>query len=118
MRHYHAVIIVVLNLIKESDSVICLETLFISIENTGIGICGLVGHCNLGDIRLHADNHRFVGEPKTLHFVRCNAHYKRFTCADLMVTDPSAVLFQHPDTVLLRLIYRADSVAVTQQLHI
>ena len=37
---------------------------------------------------------------------------------DLMVADPSAVLFQHPYTVLLRLIYRADSIAVTQQFHI
>ena len=118
VRHYHAVIVVVLNLIEESDTVLSLETLFIGVQNTGIGIGRLVGHGNLRDIRLHADNHRFVGESETLHLVRCNTHYQCFTSADLMVADATAVLFQHPYTIFLRLVYRADSISVAQQLHI
>ena len=50
--------------------------------------------------------------------MRCNAHYQRFTTPHFKITDTAAVLFQHPYTVLLRLINGADSIAVTQYFHI
>ena len=60
VRHYHAVIIIVPDVIKESHTVLRLETLFIGEEYAGIWICGLIGHGNLGNIGFESDNHRFV----------------------------------------------------------
>ena len=114
VRHYHAVIVVVLDPVEEINAVVSLETLFIGEQYPGVRICRLIGHGNLRDIGFKTDNHRLVGESETFHLMRCNAHYQRFTRPDLVVADPPAVLFQHPDTVLLTLIYGTDSIPVTQ----
>ncbi len=114
MRHYHAIIVVVLDLVEEVDAIVRLETLFIGKQYPGIGIGTLICHGNLGDIGFKTDNHRFVCQSKTLHFMRCNTHYQRFTRPHLMVTHATSVLFQHPYTVHLTLINGVDSIPVTQ----
>ncbi len=48
----------------------------------------------------------------------CHAHYQCFTGSHLVVAYSAAVLLEHPNAVLLRLVYRPDSIAVAQQLHI
>ena len=118
VRHYHTVIVVVLDIVEEIHTLVCLETLFIGKQYPGIGIGRLIGHGNLGYIGFQTDNHRFVSQPETLHLMRCNTHYQRFTCPNLVVADATAVLFQHPYTVLLALINGADSIAVSEDFHV
>ena len=101
VRHYHTVIVVVLDIVEEIHTLVGLETLFVGEQNTGIGIGRLIGHGNLGYVGFQTDNHRFVSQSETLHLMRCNAHYQSFTCPDLVVAYTAAVLFQHPYTVLL-----------------
>ena len=43
-----------------------------------------------------------MGKPETFHFMCCDAHDQRLAGSNLMVADPASVLFQHPDTILLR----------------
>ena len=74
MRHDDAVIVVILHLVEEGDTVLRLETLFIGIENPRVGIGGLIGHGNFRHIRFHSDNHRFVGQSQTLHLMGCHTH--------------------------------------------
>ena len=59
---------------------------------------------NLGDIGLQRDNHRLIGQSQTVHFVGSHTHDERFSCTHLMVADATAVLEEHPYTVLLGLV--------------
>ncbi len=43
--------------------------------------------------------------------MRCNAHYQRLTCSDFMVAYSAAVLFYHPDAILLRRINALNTTA-------
>ena len=105
MRHNHAVIVIVLYLIEEIDTVLRLKALGISEQDTGIGICRLIGHRNIGYIGFQSDNHRFVSQSQSLHLMCCHAHYQCFTGSHLVVAYSAAVLLQHPNAVLLRLVY-------------
>ena len=102
VRHDDTVIVVVLDLVEKGHSVLCLETLFIGIEDSRIWICGLICHRNFSDIRLQADNHRLVGESETPHLMRRNAHYQRLAAPYLKIANTASVLFKHPDTIFLR----------------
>ena len=79
VRHYHAVIVVVLYIVEEIHTLVSLETLFIGEQYPGVGIGRLICHGNLGYIGFQTDNHRLVCQSETLHFMCCNAHYQRFT---------------------------------------
>ena len=105
MRHYHAVIVIVLYLIEEIDTVLRLKTLGIGKEDTGVWICRLISHSNIGDIGFQSDNHRLVRQSQSLHLMRCHAHYQSLTGSHLVVAYSAAVLFEHPNAVLLRLVY-------------
>ena len=102
MRHYHAVIVVVFYLIEKRHAIVSRETLFVGKEYAGVGVCRLIGHRNLRYVGFQPDNHRLVGKSEAFHFVRCNAHYQRFTRAHLVVGYSAAVHFQHQYTILLR----------------
>ena len=101
VRHYHTVIVVVLDIVEEIHTLVSLETLFVGEQYPSVWIGTLIGHGNLGNVGFQTDNHRFVGKSETLHLMRCNAHYQRFTCPDLMIADATSVLFQHPDAIHL-----------------
>ena len=118
MRHYDAVIVVVLDPVEEIDAVVSLETLFIGIENPCIGVSGLIGHGDFRHIRLHPDNHGLVGEAEAFHFMCRHTHYQRLAGSYLMITYPAAVLKEHPDAILLRLINGTDAIAVSEHPHV
>ena len=102
VRHDDAIVVVVLDVVEETHAVGGREILLGGIENPRVRICRLIGGGNLRDIGFQPDNHRLVRQIQTLHFMRCNAHYQRFTGSHVVVTDPAAVLFEHPDAIHLR----------------
>ena len=61
--------------IEERHAVVSLETLFIGKQYPGIGIGTLIGHGYLCDIGFKTDNHRFVSQSKTLHFMAGKCEY-------------------------------------------
>ena len=112
MRHDDTIVVVVLDVVEETDTVLCREILLRSIEDTGIGICRLIGGGNLRYIGFQSDNHRLVGQSQTLHFVCSHAHDKCLSCTYFVVAYSATVLFQHPDTILLTRIDALHSVTV------
>ncbi len=118
VRHDDAVIIVVLHPIEEINAFFLGEALLVGKQNPGIGICRLISPCNLGHVCFQAYDHGLVGQTETLHLMCGNAHYQRLARSHLMVAYPAAILFQHPYTILLRLINGADAISVAQRLHI
>ena len=111
VRHNDAIIVIVLDVVEETHTVGGREVLFRSVENPRVRICRLIGGGNLRDIGFQPDNHRLVRQIQTFHFMRCNAHYQRFTGSNLVVADPAAVLFYHPDAILLRWINALNTTA-------
>jgi len=101
MRHDDAIIVIVFDVVEETHTVGGREILFRSVEDAGIRIGSLISGGNLRDIGFQTNNHRLVRQVQTLHFMRCNTHYQCFTCSDFMVAY-SAILFYHPDAILLR----------------
>ena len=110
MRHDDTIVVVVLDVVEETDTVLCREILLRSIEDTGIGICRLIGGGNLRYIGFKPDNHRLVCQSQTFHLVCSHTHDECLSCTYFVVAYPSAVLFQHPDTILLTRIDALHSV--------
>ena len=111
MRHDDAIVVVVLDVVEETHAVGGGEVLFRGIENPCVRVCRLIGGGNLRDIGFQPDNHRLVRQVQTLHLMRCNAHYQRFTGSHLVVTNATAILFEHPDAIHLRRINALDTPA-------
>lgn len=93
MRKDDGVPIVVLHLTHDADTVFGSKIFFAGIEDTGIGIGGLEGLGYLVDIGFQTDNHRFVCEPQTLHFVGGSTHNQGFAATDFVVNDATAIDF-------------------------
>ena len=110
MRHDDTIVVVVLDVVEETDTVLCGEILLRSIEDTGIGICRLIGGGNLCYIGFQPDNHRLVCQSQTFHLVCSHTHDECLSRTHLVVAYPAAVLFQHPDTILLTRIDALHSV--------
>ena len=111
VRHDDAIIVVVLDVVEETHTVGGRKVLFRSVEDAGVRIGRLIGGGNLRHIRFQPDNHRLVRQVQTLHLMCRYAHYQRLAGSHLVVADPAAVLFQHPDAILLRRVNALDSPA-------
>ena len=74
MGHDDTGIVIILNPAKELNSVSRREILLRSIENLIVRKCCLIGSGNLGDICLHGNNHRFVGNAKAVHLMSGHTH--------------------------------------------
>ena len=101
VRHDDAIVVVVLYIIEEAHTVGGRKVLLRSVQNTCVGICRLIGGCNLRNVGFQPDNHRLVCQIQTLHLMRGDAHYQRLTGSHLVVANSAAVLFQHPDAIHL-----------------
>ena len=53
------------------------------------------------DIGFQTDNHRFVCESQTLHFVGGSTHNQGFAATDFVVNDATTIDFCHPDCIFL-----------------
>ena len=58
--------------------------------------------CYLVYVGFQPDNERFLHQSEAFHLVGSNTHYHGLSRADLVPADAPAVLFNHPDSVLLR----------------
>ena len=74
MGHNDTGIVIILNPAKELYSVSRAEVLLGSIENLVIGECCLIGSGNLGNIGLHGNNHRLIGNAKAMHLMSGHTH--------------------------------------------
>ena len=111
VRHDDAIVVVVLDVVEETHAVGGRKVFLRSVQNPRVGICRLIGGGNLRNIGFQPDNHRLVRQVQTLHLMRRNAHYQRFTGSYLVVADSTAVLFEHPDAIHLRRIDALDTPA-------
>ena len=93
VRHDDTIPIIILDVVKEPYPVFGGEILFRGIEDFGVGICRSVALGNLPDVGFQPDNHRFVRQPQSLHFLCCNAHNQCFTRSDLVINYATSVLF-------------------------
>lgn len=109
VRQDDGVPIVVLHLTHDADTVFGGEIFFAGIEDTGIGIGGLEGLGYLVDIGFQTDNHRFVCQSQTLHFVGGGTHNQGFAAAYFVVNDATAVDFGHPDGIFLTAVEVRDA---------
>ena len=101
MRHYHTVVVIVPDIVEELDTVGGREVLLRGIEYPRMRISGAVALRNLSHIRFQPDNHRLMHQPQPLHLIRRHTHNQSLSRAHLVVTDAAAILFEHPDTILL-----------------
>ena len=108
MGHNDTREIVILNPVEKLHSISRRKVLLGCIEYLVVGESGLISGGNLGDIGLHGDNHRLIGDAKTVHLVGGHAHDKGLTSTNLMVADATAILQNHLHTVLLGLVDTLD----------
>ena len=101
MRHDHTVVVIVPDIVEELDTVGSREVLLRGIKYPCMGISGSVALRNLSHVCFQTDNHRLMHQPQPLHLICRHAHDQCLACAHLVVTDTAAVLFEHPDTILL-----------------
>ena len=109
VAHDDAVPVVIPYVVEEAHPAGCGKILFRGIQHSCVGVCRAVAFGYLPYIRLQPDNHRLVYQSQTLHLVRCHAHDQRLAGSHLVVGYSSAVLFQHPDAVLLAGVQVCDS---------
>ena len=109
VAHDDAIPVVVPYVVEEAHAVGRLEVLLRCVQYAGVGVCLAVGLRYLAHIGFQPDNHRLVHQPQPLHLVRCHAHDQCLAGAHLVVGYSSAVLFQHPDAVLLAGVQIGDS---------
>jgi len=76
VRHDYTVIIVVFDVVEETDTVLGGKILLRRIEYPRVGISRLIGGGYLSDIGFQSDNHRLVRHSEAFHLVRSHAHDK------------------------------------------
>ena len=74
MRHDYTVIVVVLDVVEETDTVLGGKILLRGIEYPRMWISCLIGGSYLRDIGFQPDNHRLVSYTETFHLMRSHAH--------------------------------------------
>ena len=110
MRHDYTVIVVVLDVVEETDTVLGGKILLRGIEYPRMGISCLIGGSYLRDIGFQPDNHRLVSHTEAFHLMRSHAHDEGLASSHLMVTYPASVLQKHPYTVLLTWVHTLDAI--------
>ena len=110
VRHDYTVIVVVLDVVEETDTVLGGKILLRGIEYPRMGISRLIGGSYLRDIGFQPDNHRLVSHTEAFHLMRSHAHDEGFACTYGVVTYPASVLQKHPYTILLTWVHTLDSI--------
>ena len=82
MRHDYTVIVVVLDVVEETDTVLGGKILLRGIEYPRMWISCLIGGSYLRDIGFQPDNHRLVSHTEAFHLMRSHAHDKGFSSAN------------------------------------